>query len=44
VLGALIFADPLHITVVAGGLCILVSLIGVSGLLTDWRKRKKTAP
>lgn len=38
-LGIAIFAEPLSWAVVAGGLCILVSLVGVSGLLPDHLRR-----
>jgi drug/metabolite transporter (DMT)-like permease len=40
VLGVIFFADPFTVPVLAGGLCILVSLIGVSGILPDRRKSR----
>lgn len=40
VLGTIFFADPLHWSVLAGGLLVLVSLIGVSGI---FRQKKKAA-
>ena len=39
-LGVAFFADPVTLPVIGGGLCILVSLIGVSGIIPDPRKRR----
>jgi drug/metabolite transporter (DMT)-like permease len=42
-LGVVFFADPLTWPVAAGGLCILVSLVGVSGLLKDLANRRRAS-